>query len=470
MAEHMEVVMAEAEVESNMNNGYILSDEILKNKINKAEFDYKYPHKPSASFNDLELFTKGHPTNFYKELRENAPVFYHEPMPTDPEPGYWVLTKYEDVKYVSMNPKIFSSQYATGNLLTLGTEENRHPKLFKSTIDHMLNLDGEMHLNLRKEHMPFFKAGFVDDLRKKVSFKVTELLDNIAPMGECNLVKEVSQQLPIFTLSEVLGIPEADRQKLVSWMEFLELAQYFTYEMIKEKNEGKTTSTPDPEMIDMFNAMVDEMFDYGRFILNAKRKNPENDLLSAIANAKIKNEELSQEFLDGSWLLIIFAGNDTTRNTLSGGVKLLHENQKQKELLLSDSALMPNFINETVRFVSPVIHMRRTSLEETEINGQRIGPYEKIALWYGAANRDPDIFSNPDKFNILRENADKHLAFGIGRHTCLGKPIALMQLQEFYSQFLTRFNDFQMNGEWKVAPNNFVHAIQEMPIKFSPKK
>ena len=470
MAEHMEVVMAEAEVESNMNNGYILSDEILKNKINKAEFDYKYPHKPSASFNDLELFTKGQPTNFYKELRENAPVFYHEPMPTDPEPGYWVLTKYEDVKYVSMNPKIFSSQYATGNLLTLGTEENRHPKLFKSTIDHMLNLDGEMHLNLRKEHMPFFKAGFVDDLRKKVSFKVTELLDNIAPMGECNLVKEVSQQLPIFTLSEVLGIPEADRQKLVSWMEFLELAQYFTYEMIKEKNEGKTTSTPDPEMIDMFNAMVDEMFDYGRFILNAKRKNPENDLLSAIANAKIKNEELSQEFLDGSWLLIIFAGNDTTRNTLSGGVKLLHENQKQKELLLSDSALMPNFINETVRFVSPVIHMRRTSLEETEINGQRIGPYEKIALWYGAANRDPDIFSNPDKFNILRENADKHLAFGIGRHTCLGKPIALMQLQEFYSQFLTRFNDYQMNGEWKVAPNNFVHAIQEMPIKFSPKK
>ena len=470
MVEYMEVVMAEAEVESNMNNGYILSDEILKNKINKAEFDYKYPHKPSASFNDLELFTKGQPTNFYKELRENAPVFYHEPMPTDPEPGYWVLTKYEDVKYVSMNPKIFSSQYATGNLLTLGTEENRHPKLFKSTIDHMLNLDGEMHLNLRKEHMPFFKAGFVDDLRKKVSFKVTELLDNIAPMGECNLVKEVSQQLPIFTLSEVLGIPEADRQKLVSWMEFLELAQYFTYEMIKEKNEGKTTSTPDPEMIDMFNAMVDEMFDYGRFILNAKRKNPENDLLSAIANAKIKNEELSQEFLDGSWLLIIFAGNDTTRNTLSGGVKLLHENQKQKELLLSDSALMPNFINETVRFVSPVIHMRRTSLEETEINGQKIGPYEKIALWYGAANRDPDIFSDPDKFNILRENADKHLAFGIGRHTCLGKPIALMQLQEFYSQFLTRFNDFQMNGEWKVAPNNFVHAIQEMPIKFSPKK
>ena len=200
-----------------------------------------------------------------------------------------------------MNPKIFSSQYSTGNLLTLGTEENRHPKLFKSTIDHMLNLDGEMHLGLRKEHMPFFKSGYVDELQKKVSVKVGELLDVIAPMGECNLVQQVSQQLPIFTLSEILGIPEADRQKLVSWMEFLELAQYFTYEMIKEQNEGKTDSTPDPAMVDMFNAMVDEMFEYGRFILKNKRENPSDDLLSAIANAEIEGQQLSDEFLDGSW-------------------------------------------------------------------------------------------------------------------------------------------------------------------------
>ena len=459
----MEVV-----VESNMNKGFVLSDNIIKNKIEDCKFDHTYSYVAKKSMNDLDLFTKGQPFDFYDELRKNAPVYFHKPMPTDPEPGYWVLTKYEDIKYVSMNPKIFSSQYSSGNLLTLGNEENRHPKLFKSTIDHMLNLDGEMHLGLRKEHMPFFKPGHVEELQRKVSIKVTELLDAIAPIGECNLVQQVSQQLPIFTLSEILGIPETDRQKLVSWMEFLELAQYFTYEMIKEQNEGKTDSTPDPAMIDMFNTMVEEMFDYGRFILKEKKKNPSDDLLSAIANAKIEGEKLTDEFLDGSWLLIIFAGNDTTRNTMSGGVKLLYENQKQKELLMGDESLLTNFVNETIRCVSPVIHMRRTSLEETEINGQRIGAHEKISLWYGAANRDPDIFKNPNEFNILRENADKHLAFGIGRHTCLGKPIALMQLKEFYSQFLTRFKDFEMNGDWKVAPNNFVHAIQEMPIKFTP--
>ena len=138
------------------------------------------------------------------------------------------------------------------------------------------------------------------------------------------------------------------------------------------------------------------MFDYGKHILLKKRKNPENDLLSAIANAKIEGEELTQEVLDGSWLLIVFAGNDTTRNTMSGGIKLLHDNQDQKELLINNPDYLPNFINETIRCVSPVIHMRRTSLEETEINGQRIGPYEKIALWYGAANRDPEIFDDPD--------------------------------------------------------------------------
>ena len=150
-----------------MSKSFVLSSEILNNKINIPSFEKKFVHSPSNFLNDLDLFTKGQPFDLYKELRENAPVFFHPPMLSDPEPGYWVLTRYEDIKMVSMNPKIFSSQYSTGNLLTLGSEENRHPKLFKSTIDHMLNLDGEMHLNLRKEHMPFFKPGYIDELQNK---------------------------------------------------------------------------------------------------------------------------------------------------------------------------------------------------------------------------------------------------------------------------------------------------------------
>ena len=177
----------------------------------------------------------------------------------------------------------------------------------------MLNLDGDMHINLRREHMPFFKPDYVSNLRVKVKAKVTELLDGINTNEDCNFVTAFSQQLPIFTLSEILGIPEADRQKLITWMEFLELAQYIQVEQLKEFDAEQTNEPVNTEMIDMFNAMVDEMFEYGRDILNAKRKNPADDLLSAIANAELEGHQLSPEFLDGSWLLIIFAGNDTTQ-------------------------------------------------------------------------------------------------------------------------------------------------------------
>ena len=250
-------------------------------------------------------------------------------------------------------------------------------------------------------------------------------------------------------------------------MEFLELAQHFQVESYRKELAGESAATPDENMIAMFNAMVDEMFEYGRDILIKKRQNPDNDLLSAIANAELQGEKLSDEFLDGSWLLIIFAGNDTTRNTLSGAIKLLTEFPSQKEKLLANMDLLPNFVQESIRMISPVIHMRRTTTQEATIGEQRIGPGEKIIMWYGAANRDPQIFKNPNEFDIERVNAERHLAFGIGRHTCLGKPIALMQLQEAYSQILSRFPDMRYEGEWKVAPNNFVHAIQEMPVTFT---
>ena len=447
-----------------------ISNEVVKTVINKPAYDLAYSHKISRSMVDIDLFTEGHPFHLYDECRENAPILFHDSAEYDADPGFWSLTRYEDIQYVSMNPKIFSSQLCTGTLMTLGEEARRHPKLWRSSIDHMLNLDGDLHINLRREHMPFFKPGYVDELHKKVKIKVTQLLDTIAPMGSCNLVHHFSQQLPIFTLSEILGIPESDRQKLVSWMEFLELAQHFQVESYRKELAGETAATPDENTIAMFNAMVDEMFEYGRDILIKKRQNPENDLLSAIANAELEGEKLSDEFLDGSWLLIIFAGNDTTRNTLSGAIKLLTEFPDQKELLLANMELLPNFVQESIRMISPVIHMRRTTTQEATIGKQKIGPGEKIIMWYGAANRDPAIFDRPNDFNIQRPNADKHLAFGIGRHTCLGKPIALMQLQEAYSQILQRFPDMRYDGEWKVAPNNFVHAIQEMPVSFTAEK
>ena len=447
-----------------------ISETALNTKIKSNAYEPFYKHASSVNLYDIHQFTNGQPFDAYDELRAKSPVYFQDPPEWDIEPGSWMLTSYEDIIHVSSNPLIYSSQAATGNLMTLGDPETRHPKLWQTSIDHMLNLDGSFHLNLRKEHMPFFKPGYVDDLHKKVEIKVETLLDAIAKLGQCNLVKDVSQQLPIFTLSEILGIPEEDRHKLATWMEFLELAQYFAAENFKQTSRKTEEMEVDTSMIELFQTMIDEMFDYGKHILQAKRANPENDLLSAIANAELDGAKLSQEYLDGSWLLIIFAGNDTTRNSISGAIKLLTEFPDQKNKLINNLELLPNFAQETIRMVSPVIHMRRTTTCDTTIGNQKLGAGEKVIMWYGAANRDPTVFDRPHEFDIERENAIKHLSFGMGRHTCIGKPVALMQLKEVYKQILTRFPDMTMDGDWKVAPNNFVHAIQEMPVSFTPEK
>ena len=450
------------------------SDLQPKVKINAPAFKPINDFKRDFDLTDVFLFEKGQPFEQFKNLRNNSPVHFHEAGIGDSEPGFWVLTKYSDIEYVSRNQKIFSSQLASGTTLTLGySQEVSIDQLFKSALDHMLGMDDKLHLSMRNPHMKFFTPKYVEELRKKVSIKVTELLDKIAPMGQCNLVDTVSSELPIFSLSEILGVPEEDRPKIKEWMTFLEMAQVVGATQAAEKNnikldDDQQASAPDPAMIAMFTSIVNEMFQYGRDILLKRRKDPKDDLLSVIANIEIDGEKLPEEYLDGSWLLIIIAGNETTRNSISGTIKLLTENPDQKEKLINNMELLPNMVNEAIRLISPVIYMRRTTTEETQVGEQKIGPQEKVVLYYGAANRDPDIFINPDKFDIDRDNAKKHLAFGYGRHLCLGKHMANMQLSEVYKQILERFPDMHQSDEWKVVPNNFTHSISEMPVAFKP--
>ena len=442
--------------------------------INEPLYEPVNKYQRNFDLTDVFLFEKGQPYEEYKKLRENSPVHFHEAGIGDSEPGFWVLTKYDDIEFVSRNQQIFSSQLASGTTLTLGySQEVSIDQLFRSALDHMLGTDDKLHLSMRNPHMKFFTPKYVEELRKKVSLKVTELLDGIAPLGKCNLVDSISSELPIFSLSEILGVPEEDRSKIKEWMTFLEMAQVVGATQAAEKNnielnEDQQASAPDPATIAIFTNIIREMFDYGRDILLKRRKDPKDDLLSVIANMEVDGEKLPDEYLDGSWLLIIIAGNETTRNSISGTIKLLTENPEQKEKLINNMELLPNMVNEAIRLISPVIYMRRTTREETLIGDQKIGPQEKVVLYYGAANRDPDIFKNPDAFDIERENAKKHLAFGYGRHLCLGKHMANMQLAEVYKQILARFPDMQQSDDWKVVPNNFTHSISEMPVSFTP--
>jgi cytochrome P450 len=200
-------------------------------------------------------------------------------------------------------------------------------------------------------------------------------------------------------------------------------------------------------------------------LANAASPTALRSLLDAvIANVKIDGEPLSPEFLDGSWLLIVFAGNDTTRNSLSGTMRLITQIADLRDKLAADTSLFPNFVNEAIRMVTPVTYMRRTATGDAELGGQKIGAGEKIVMYYPAANRDPAKFENPDVFKIDRANAKEHLSFGHGPHVCLGQRVANMQLDVAYRQILSRFPKARWTGEQVLAPNNFVHAISSLTV------
>lgn len=420
------------------------------------------PTLPDVDLCDIQAFTHGQPWADFARMRATAPVMWH------PEPrggaGFWALTGYADVMRVNNDPKGFSSETG-GILMALGPPETRHPHLFSASFNSMINLDGGRHRQLRKEHMPYFTATYMKTLRQRVADEVTRRLDAMAGMGKCDLVGNFSVHLPIFTLCEMLGVPVEDRDKFIRWMHFLELAQ----SVAAQQADGPTELTPEiMAFIALFNQNVAEMFEYGRDMLKKRAADPRDDLMSAIAKAQIDGELLTDEYLDGSWLLVVFAGNDTTRNTLSGMMKLLTEFPEEKQKLIADPSLIANAIHETTRMVSPVIYMRRTATADTDVGGQQITAGEKVIMWYGAANRDPAVFADPDRYDVTRRNAEKNIAFGFGPHICIGRLVAQVQLEEAYRQILARFPDIRWSGDLDIAPNNFVHAIRRLEVEFTP--
>jgi cytochrome P450 len=440
-----------------------LLSETLPDATPGPAFPKAYPVIDQDVLTESVKFTDGQPYDLFARLRAQAPVSWQREGENGP--GFWALTRYEDVMRVDGDPKTFSSQRG-GILMTYGPKESRHPLLFRASVDTMINMDAPWHLQLRKEHMPYFTPAYLAELKQKVAAETTRLIDNMAGLRECDLVEKLSAQLPLFTLCEILGVPQADQPKFIKWMHYLEVAGYIT---AKQRRDPQ----PTPELLKFvkeLNENVAEMFEYGQHMLQKRRAEPRADLMSAIARATLDGELLRNEYLDGSWLLIVFAGNDTTRNTISGSMKLLTEFPDQKRVLMADMSLLPNAVDELIRMVSPVIYMRRTATADAEVGGQKIAEGEKVIMYFSAANRDPSVFPDPDRLDIRRANAAKNIAFGFGPHVCIGKRVAQLQLEEVYRQLLTRLPDIEYAGGIDVAPNNFVHAIRKLPVRFTPER
>ena len=422
-----------------------------------------FPLPPGPDLTSPLTFMDGPPNALFAQYREAAPVAWQPGRSGDG--GAWSLTRYADVMAVDGDPVGFSSQRG-GILMSGGPPETRHPMLYRASLDAMISMDAPSHMQLRREHMPFFTVRYLDTLKAKIAAEVSRLLDEMAPLGRCDLVEALSSRLPLFTLCEILGVPEEDRPKFLRWMHYLEVAG----NAAADQASGTLQITPElMKFIADFNENVAEMFEYGRTMLHRRRLDPQPDLMSAIARAQVDGEFLSDEYLDGSWLLIVFAGNDTTRNTISGTMGLLTDFPDQKAKLIAKPELMGGAVNEFIRMISPVIYMRRTATRDVELAGQQIAEGEKVVMYYGSANRDEAVFANPDVLDVERPNADKHIAFGYGPHTCIGKRVAQLQLEAVYRQMLARFPDIHRDGEMTVAPNNFVYAIRSMPVAFTPR-
>ena len=397
---------------------------------------------------------KGPAVDFFEHLRANDPVHWN-PAPVDYKPknsmlnmdkGFWILTKHEDVQAASRNTKVFSSAEGGPILWDLNKEQLGMQRAG------IMGKDADEHRAIRRIAMPPFMPKSLIAYKPKIEKMAKQIIDSVASKGECELVFDVASRLPVATFCEILGVPEEDREML--------------FNLGNQMADTETPSTNEEGLPPHL-----QIFMYCEQLSEKKRENPDDSLLSIYVNGEIEGEKVDQFTINMFFTTLSIAGHETTRNTLVHFFRLMNEFPEQYELLKSDPAkYIPNALHEVLRISPPVMQFRRTCTEDTEIRGQKIKKGDKVYLSYVSANRDEELFEDPNTFDITRENAKKHLAFGVGPHTCLGAQLALMQLQALITEILTRIPDLALARELTYLDSIWFHAIMEMPVKFTPEK
>ena len=394
-----------------------------------------------------ETFIKGQPFDIFKQLRAEAPIYWHE-EDLDFEPGFWAITKHEDIIKVSKDPKTFSSAVG-GHLMTMGDPEVVDPTAVAAIIGNMIGMDPPEHQIYRKMVAPSFTPKSIRNLEDGMRNKVRELLDKVADKKDFNFVTEIAEQLPLWVLCEMMGIEESERPKI--------------RDLVNNLTDASIQQDPEKGMQVWFNYM--ELFKMGRDMIEERRKNPTDDLMSVVANTQVEGDQLPAELLDGFFLLMVIAGNETTRNTITGGLMALTDNPAERQKLIDNPSLIANATDEMLRWVTSVIYFRRTATKDTSIRGQDIKKGDKVVMWYGSANRDEDIFEDGHLFQVDRPNAKKHLAFGAGEHLCLGNRLGHMQIRVLFEELLLRFPDIKYVEDPVRIPSNFLAGISELKVR-----
>jgi len=380
-------------------------------------------------------YASGHPTDQYAWLRDNDPVHWH----SEPDgPGFWAVTRYEDVKALSRNTALFSSRP------TIMIDDGSAMDLGDHTM--MLTMDPPRHTQYRKLVAPRFLRRAVGRMRPEIERLAAEIIDGVADRDEFDLVEDVAGLLPSYVIAEMLGIPHQDGVELYR---------------LTEAIHADPASQPAGAGL----AAVLEMFSYASGVWNAKRARPGDDLASALVTAEVDGHRLDETDFRLFFLLLVDAGGDTTRNLVAGGMDALFEHPAERERLTADPGLLPAAIEEMLRWTSPVIYMRRTATADTELGGRRIEAGQKVVMYYGAANRDPRAFDEPERFDVTRTPND-HLAFGGGgQHFCLGAQVARAEIEAMFRQLLTRLPGLQRAGQTEWLPSTFISGPKHIRVR-----
>ena len=393
---------------------------------------------------DPDTYVNGHPYAAYAALRQESPVYWHLEAP--PGRGFWLLTRHDDIRHVSRNPKVFSSSY--GFKAQDDSYERMGPDIDAAMRKIIISIDPPDHSAMRSLLMPFFTTAELRKKEQSIRNRVRRILSQLNAGDTIDVVPVVAAELPIQVLCEVLGVDEKDQEQALKWT-------------------NQMTGADDPD----FNvtpakaaSAFREVFEFGRLAIDERRRNPTGDLVSVVANAKLKGKLLDRDQVDGFFALMIGAGNETTRNAISGSIHALARFPQQRRILAQDSSAWPTAIEELLRFVSPVIHMRRTAVAGTEISGQVVAAGDKVVMLYGAANRDPQVFDSPHSLDVRRSNARRHFAFGTGIHQCLGAMLARMELRIVLQEFLAKFPNYRTHREPTYLRSNFVHGIKSYSV------
>ncbi|GMN03381.1 cytochrome P450 [Erythrobacter sp. MTPC3] len=407
-----------------------------------------HPHKWDVSRSDIYYEDRWQP--IFKEMQDAGPLHF---IPDSPFGPYWAVVGHKAIQHIEALPETFSSSWEYGGITILERpkDEDLAEGEERFELPMFIAMDRPQHTGQRRTVAPKFTPSAMADMEADIRARTGELLDSL-PRGETfDWVDKVSIELTTGMLALLFDFPWEDRRLLTFWSDW----------------SGDTELGSIRELDMVRRGILQEMAAYFQQLWVKKtHEEPGDDLISMMIHSDAMNQMSPQEFM-GNLVLLIVGGNDTTRNTMSGIIHSLDKFPDQRKLFEEKPELIPNAVQECLRYQTPLAHMRRTCTEDTEVFGQTIKKGDKVVLWYLGANREESVFENPHKLDITRDNARRHIAFGYGIHRCVGARLAELQLRVLLEEMHKRRMRVHVAGDVERVRANFVHGFRKLEVEIT---